>query len=59
MEIEKIWFKVGEVSRLSKIQPWIIRYMTDKYCIPHRRNRKGDRKYHKKDVFKYFINGNN
>jgi len=58
MEIKKIWFSIGEVSKLSLIPIYKIRYLTNKYGIPCRKNQHGDRKYHRKIVFEYFINGN-
>ena len=48
---DKLFFKIGEVSRLAGIEPYVLRYWETEFSfIKPRKNRAGQRVYLRKDV---------
>jgi len=50
---DKLFFKIGEVSRLAGVEPYVLRYWETEFSfLKPRKNRAGQRVYLRKDVDK-------
>ena len=48
---DKLFYKIGEVSKLTKVEPYVLRYWETEFSfLKPRKNRSGQRIYVKKDI---------
>jgi len=48
---DKLFYKIGEVSRLTGVEPYVLRYWETEFAfLKPRKNRSGQRIYVKKDI---------
>ena len=48
---DKLFYKIGEVSRITKVEPYVLRYLETEFpFLKPRKNRSGQRVYIRKDL---------
>ncbi|MDA8155806.1 MAG: MerR family transcriptional regulator [Actinomycetota bacterium] len=48
---DKLFYKIGEVSRIARVEPYVLRYWESEFpSLRPRKNRSGQRVYVKKDL---------
>ncbi len=51
MEIpDKVFFKIGEVSELAGVKPYVLRYWETEFSLVPRKSKSGQRLYRRKDI---------
>lgn len=48
---DKLFYKIGEISRIAKVEPYVLRYWESEFpTLKPRKNKSGQRVYIKKDL---------
>ncbi|MDA8326611.1 MAG: MerR family transcriptional regulator [Nitrospiraceae bacterium] len=52
---DKLFYKIGEISRITKVEPYVLRYWETEFpFLKPRKNRSGQRVYVRKDLEQIF-----